>query len=156
MGVVLFWFPDDGEDVVGGQLATVSTLGLSAAATLFVSEGVAFRPDLSGYHSADARGEGPQLTPTGLEPQPDPAKTFVSKDSVFAPEDGEFVTPQTAATGLEPQPDLDKGFVNKESAFAPGAVGDATPTTAPSGVDPQPDPPRVFEDKESGSEEPPV
>lgn len=154
MGVVLFWFPEDGEDVVGGQLATVNTLGMSAGAITFITEGAAFRPDLSGYHIADAMGEGSQLTPTGLEPQPDPAKTFVTEDSLFSPEDGELVAPQTAPTGLEPQPDPDRGFADKESVFAPEADGTTAPTTVSSGTDPQSDPARVFEDKESSSEEP--
>ena len=74
---------------------------------LFVPEGMAFRPDVSVYHQDDLGNENFQTTPTGLDPQPDPAILRpVDMPMQALPDDGAGPdVQQTPNTGLNPQPD---------------------------------------------------
>ena len=74
---------------------------------MFVPEGMAFNPDVSTYHEDDLGVENPQTTPTGLDPQADPAilRPVDTPMQALSDDGAGPDTPQTPNTGLDPQAD---------------------------------------------------
>jgi hypothetical protein len=77
----------------------------------------AFIHDQSSYHKDDGETRAsPQHTPTGLDPQADPAASFAHDQSSYHKDDGEVpAAPQHTPTGLDPQADPPKVFIHKVS-----------------------------------------
>lgn len=127
---------------------------------LFDSEGQAFRPEISSFHAEDnveCPGDEEPFTPTGIEPQPDPAAVLVLPVSGSGAESCDCgpETVQIVPTGIEPQADPAPVFtppVSGSAAEDAACCDTDSQTVTPQGLEPQADPAGVARPKESGSE----